>query len=190
MNTTHKYSQIIYYFCVDLGVFWYIIVNMLIIFGVIKILDKNSLTPRAVQHKFMCINRMHRAAVENRMRATGIHRSQHMILMYLYRCENKISQKDIAKHFEISAAAVAVSLKKLESGGYIKRSCSENDNRFNEIEITEKGKEIVDLSHCIFEEIDAETFEGISDSEKLVLVGLLDKVLGNLKNMQEKEAGV
>ncbi|MBQ5910428.1 MAG: winged helix-turn-helix transcriptional regulator [Clostridia bacterium] len=135
----------------------------------------------------MCINRMHRAVVENRMSATGIHRSQHMILMYLYRCNSKISQKDIAAHFEISAAAVAVSLKKLESGGYIKRKCAENDNRFNEIEITQKGKEIVDISHSIFEEIDAETFADITEEEKKQLVFLLDKVRENLKNMTDKE---
>lgn len=153
----------------------------------IIILDKNSLTPRAIQHRFMCINRTHRAIVEKRMSATGIHRSQHMILMYLYRCKDKISQKDIAAHFEISAAAVAVSLKKLESGGYIKRQSSKNDNRFNEIEITKKGKEIVDLSHSIFEEIDTETFKGINDEEKQTLVNLLDKVLCNLKDMNDKE---
>lgn len=153
----------------------------------IKIFDKNSLTPRAIQHRFMYINRMHRAVVENRMSATGIHRSQHMILMYLYRCNNKISQKDIAAHFEISAAAVAVSLKKLESGGYIRRKCAANDNRFNEIEITQKGKEIVDISHSIFEEIDAETFADITDDEREQLVFLLDKVRDNLKNMIEKE---
>ena len=110
-----------------------------------------------------------------------------MILMHLYRCKDSISQKDIAKHFEISAAAVAVSLKKLEAGGYIKRKCSENDNRFNEIEITEKGKAVVDFSHCVFEQIDEKTFEGISDDELQTLVELLDKVLSNLKSMNEKE---
>lgn len=156
----------------------------------IKILEKNSLSPRAVQHRFMCINRLHRTTVENRMKATGIHRSQHMILMHLYRCKDSISQKDIAKHFEISAAAVAVSLKKLEAGGYIKRKCSENDNRFNEIEITEKGKAVVDFSHCVFEQIDEKTFEGISDDEKQTLVVLLDKVLSNLKSMNEKEENI
>lgn len=121
------------------------------------------------------------------MKATGIHRSQHMILMYLYRCKDKISQKDIAEHFEISAAAVTVSLQKLEAGGYIKRNCSENDNRFNEIEITEKGKEIVDFSHSLFEQIDAQTLAGINDDEKEALVSVLDRVLLNLKAMNEKE---
>ena len=124
------------------------------------------------------------------MSVTGIHRSQHMILMYLYRCKDKQSQKDIAAQFEISAAAVAVSLKKLEVGGYIKRTCCDNDNRFNEIEITKKGKEIVDYSHCLFEQIDDETFSGMSDDEKQTLVLLLDKVLLNLKRMNEKEEAI
>lgn len=124
------------------------------------------------------------------MSATGIHGSQHMILMYLTRCTTTPSQKDIAKHFEISAAAVAVSLKKLEAGGYIRRKCSKNDNRFNEIEITEKGKEIVDFSHSLFERIDAETFSGINEEEKQTLVCLLDRVLDNLKKMNDKEEAV
>ena len=135
----------------------------------------------------MAVNRLHRATINAKISETGIHGSQHMTLMYLNRCRDKISQKDIAEHFEISPAAVAVSLKKLEAGGYIKRKCSENDNRFNEIEITKKGKEVVDFSHSLFEQIDAGTFEGINEDEKHTLVDLLDKVICNLKNMNEKE---
>ena len=110
-----------------------------------------------------------------------------MMLMYLNRCRDKISQKDIAEHFEISPAAVAVSLKKLETGGYIARKTSDNDSRYNEIEITEKGKAIVDFSHSIFEDIDNKTFEGMSEEEKQTLVFLLDKVTSNLKDINEKE---
>lgn len=115
-----------------------------------------------------------------------------MILMYLYRNKNvgKISQKDIAKHFEISAAAVTVSLKKLESDGYIKRRSSENDNRFNEIEITELGKEVVDYSHSSFKSIDSVTFEGISSEEQETLAFLLDKIIENLKKDTTQEETV
>lgn len=110
-----------------------------------------------------------------------------MILMYLYRCKDKISQKDIAEHFEISAAAVAVSLKKLENGGYIRRRCAESDNRFNEIEITDKGKEVVDYSQNSFEAIDMKTFEGITEEDKQKLADLLDKVICNLKKLSGKD---
>jgi DNA-binding MarR family transcriptional regulator len=107
--------------------------------------------------------------------------------MYLNRCNNKVSQKDIAKHFEISPAAVAVCLKKLQSEGYIKRSSSEDDSRYNEIEITEKGKNVVDYSRNVFEAIDTNTFKGISENERKILCEILDKVIVNLKELSGKE---
>ena len=148
---------------------------------------KETISPREVQHKLMSVNRLHRATLNAKISETGIHGSQHMTLMYLNRCRDKISQKDIAEHFEISPAAVAVSLKKLEAGGYIVRKTSDNDSRYNEIEITEKGKEIVDFSHSIFEDIDNKTFKGMSEEEKQTLVLLLDKVTNNLKSINDKE---
>jgi DNA-binding MarR family transcriptional regulator len=150
-------------------------------------MNSNPLSPRAIQQRLMRINRLHRAAIEKRMSATGIHRSQHMILMYLNRCDSSVSQKEIAAHFDISPAAVTVSLKKLEAGGYIRRSCSENDNRFNEIEMTKKGKDVVNFSHDIFESIDNLAFEGIKADEMHTLAELLDKILGNLNDNYGKE---
>ena len=135
----------------------------------------------------MGIGRLHRRAVENKIGATGVHKSQHMILMHLYRNNGDLSQKDIAKHFEISPAAVAVSLKKLESGGYIERTSVESDNRFNQINITKKGKELVEYSRKVFEEVDEKAFEGITDSERETLSILLDKITSNLKHFSGKE---
>lgn len=148
---------------------------------------ENNITPRAIQHKLMCINRIHRSLAGAKMSVTGIHRSQHMILMYLFRCKDKVSQKDIAEHFEISPAAVTASIKKLEKGGYISRCSSKSDNRFNEIELTEKGKEVVDYSFNSFDEIDNKSFKGISKQEKETLVVLLDKIILNLKAISEEE---
>ena len=105
-------------------------------------MERNPLSSRAIQHKFMCIGRMHRKAIENKLNNVGVHKSQNMILMHLYNSDSELSQKDIAKHFEISPAAVAVSLKKLECGGYIERNLNKDDNRFNKISITERAKRL------------------------------------------------
>lgn len=148
---------------------------------------KKTLSSREIQHKFMCIGRMHHCAIESKINTTGVHKSQHMILMYLYRKNGEVSQKDIAEHFEISPAAVTVSLKKLEAGGYIERNCAKTDNRYNEIRITDKGKEVVEYSRQVFECVDEKTFEGISTEERETLVALLDKVIFNLKQFSGKE---
>ena len=150
-------------------------------------MDINSISSREIQHRFMHIGRLHRRAVENKIGKAGVHKSQHMILMYLHRKSGKVSQKDIANHFEISPAAVAVSLKKLETGGYIERNSAESDNRYNEITITEKGKEVVEYSRKVFEEVDEKSFEGISAEEREVLITLLDKITFNIKKLSGKE---
>ncbi len=168
-----------------------IIVNVLIInrltFKEEVTLDNNNLSPQTIQRRLMHINRLHRAAVDTKVSEAGLPRGQHMTLMYLNRRGFKASQKEIADHFEISPAAVAVSLKKLESGGYIVKSTSKDDSRYNEVAITEKGRCVVEFSHRVFSEIDEKTFDGLTDEEKLQLTLILDKIEGNLKTLIRKE---
>ena len=83
-------------------------------------------------HAFISADILHRRSIEKWATDAGMHRSQHRMLMYLNKCENTPAQKDLANHFDISPAAVAVTLKKLESDGYIERvKCQErSDSRF------------------------------------------------------------
>ena len=104
-----------------------------------------------------------------------------MLLMHLYHSKEAPSQKEIANRFNISPAAVAVSLKKLENEGYILRNTRENDNRYNKITITEKGKSVVDMSREILDGLDELSFGNLSSEEKEILGTLLDKVIDNLK---------
>ena len=146
-------------------------------------------------HSFIMANIMHRRAIDRwaigigmdpESSAAGIHRGQHRMLMYLSKCETSPSQKDLAKHFEISPAAVAVSLKKLESEGYITREkCSErSDSRFNEIKITELGRAVVSQSCQYFRHVNAQAFKGFSDEELEIFTSLLERVQENLKTME------
>lgn len=148
--------------------------------------DIDMFSPHALQHRLMRVNRLHRKAVDKSMSETGLHKSQHMMLMYLSR-EKCRSQKAIAQHFDISPAAVAVSLKKLEADGYIYRQTCENDCRFNEIEITEKGKQVVNFSHDMFVRIDEASFDGVSMQERKVFADVLEKMRENLKSLGGKD---
>lgn len=144
-----------------------------------KILDIP--TPHEVHHKFMKLNRLHRIAVEKRINDCGIHRSQHMLLMFLHRCENIPTQREIADRFEISPAAVATSLKKLEADGYITRQANESDTRQNMIFITDKGRSMVKFSKSTFEELDNLTYSALTKSELSELDRLLTKIIDNLE---------
>lgn len=134
---------------------------------------------------FISADILHRKTIEEWAADAGIHRSGHRMLMHLTRCETTPTQKDIANHFDISPAAVAVTLKKLESDGYIERGkCGERtDSRFNEIKITERGRDIALASRKYFQHVDSEAFKDFTVEELTVFSSMLERMQNNLKNV-------
>ena len=124
-------------------------------------------------YKMIQVDRLHRSIFEKMQTAFGIHRSQHRLLMYLSRRDACPSQKDIAEHFGISSAAVAVSLKKLEDGGYISRKSPRKDSRVNTIALTKKGKELVEKSEDFFSRSDFALCNSSPRSFRLALILLI-----------------
>lgn len=143
--------------------------------------EPDRLSHRAAK-QFITIARLQRSVVESRVRQTGVYRSQHQILMYIA-ANPDASQKDIARMHETSTATIAVSLKKLEKAGYIRREVDESDNRFNRIQVTEKGLAVVEKSRAIFARLEEEMFEGFEEEDYQVLESLLDRVCQNIKKM-------
>ena len=130
-------------------------------------------------------NRLHRKAIENSVDKTGVHRSQHFILMKLAQ-ESFSSQKEFAKTLNISPAAVTNALATLESNGYIKRTVGD-DTRFNKISITEKGKAVVENSKAEFCKVDSAMFSGFSEDELFAYRKIAEKIQKNLNSYIEGE---
>ena len=147
-------------------------------------MDKNFDRERARNtfYKMIQVDRLHRSIFEKMHSAFGIHRSQHRLLMYISRRDICPSQKDIAEHFGISGAAVAVSLKKLEDCGYISRESLKNDSRFNSIALTDKGKELVEKSEEFFSRSDFAMFENFTEDDYRNLTVCLEKMSEGLGN--------
>ena len=141
--------------------------------------------PETAEHavkEIMRVNRLHRALIESRVKELSIHPSQHRMLMYLTQGKCT-SQKQLAEHFGISAAAVTGTLQKLEVDGYIRRNELGEDNRINEIEITESGRLIVERSRVVFSEVEHEMFAGLDESEVEKLITTLERVKSNLNEL-------
>ena len=150
-------------------------------------MEKQKRSPREVCGMFMKTDRLHRKAFEGLVSRLGIHRSQHIMLMHLAKDEGT-SQKALAEHLQISDAAVAVTIKKLEAGGYIEKHASEKDGRYNNIKITTKGCEIVNASELFFSNIDAAMIKGISAEMLDNFVSCLEIMQKNLYELCDGEA--
>jgi len=131
--------------------------------------------------------RLNRRLMDGKIGQLGIHHSQHFLLMFLSRHAEMPSQREIAKEFDISPAAVATTIKKLEQGGYIEKNIDREDGRYHEIGLTEKGRCVVEQSKVLFQEKDIEIFEGINEQELLQMQTTLGKVLENLKCLEQKQ---
>lgn len=125
-------------------------------------------------------DRAHRKLFEKHaVEAFGIHRSQHMMLMYISKNKD-VSQRQIAESFNISAAAVAVTLKKLESMGFVEREVSQSDSRRNHIRVSQKGMRVIDETKYIVGAIDRLMFDGFSEDEMQQLRAFSERMFNNL----------
>ena len=129
--------------------------------------------------------RMHRKHAERYVRSTGLHPTQHRVLMYLARRDAPSKQKELSDAFELTPAAVVQIIDKLESEGFVARAESETDARCKRIALTEKGRETAAESSAAFRTLDVKFLEGISDADIEVFCSVLHRMQRN----QEEETG-
>ena len=146
--------------------------------------SQKELTFRNTVHKLIITMKKHRKLFDSMREKTGLGRSAHRLLMILSSSDETLSQTYLAERLEISTAAVAVMLKKLESDGYIKRSVNQNDSRFNAIELTEKGANITESSKKDFLSIDVALFDGFEEKELLDFNVFLDRLQANIEKIE------
>ena len=136
--------------------------------------------------KYIRTNRRHRKILEQELNFTRVYRSQHQLLMFIADNPN-VSQKELARLYGVSTATIAVSLKKLEQGGYIRREVDSKDNRYNQICLTQKGMATVEQSISIFENLERTMFQGISKEDFKKMGELLDRMYKNMEDYLQKK---
>ncbi len=141
---------------------------------------------RIIKHKIRKFNLFFDKALHDELRDTEFYGGEARLLMLLSSKDN-ISQSELAKKMETSAASVGVSLKKIEMKGFITRKHNESDSRANKISLTSKGESAVENLHKLFQGLDKKLFDGFSESELDTLDELMNKLHDNLdKQLGEK----
>lgn len=82
---------------------------------------------------------LHKQCMNRLMSDRGVYPGQPPLLFTLGRM-GACNQADLAKALHISPATIAVSLKRMEKSGFVKRVPDPGDLRSNRIELTERGR--------------------------------------------------
>ena len=130
---------------------------------------------------FTDMTRVHTAYVERRLLPLGLHTGQGAIITALGEC-GPCSQKDLAEYRHVSAATISVMLRRMEKGGFVRRSVSE-DGKCNLISLTEEGWKMYQILLRDREGESERVFAGLSADELLLAEKIFQTVSSNLENM-------
>lgn len=113
----------------------------------------------------------------------NITRSQMGILIYIQvaECKNiEANQVDIEKEFNLKNPTVTGLINRLEEKGYIKRVRSDKDKRYNKLELTESGREILNKGKRKAQENEEKLLKILTDDEIKELKRILTKIVNNI----------
>jgi len=142
--------------------------------------------PNGLEWLLRTFDRMHHNCIRSEFVKRGLSEASHpMILMALkHEVRNMAaSQKDIAQMIGVSPPTVAISLKRMEKAGLVRKIVDENDLRRNLITITDKGLRLLDECENAFCEIDRNIFNGFSDEEREQLKKFYIRMIHNMESM-------
>ena len=110
---------------------------------------------------------------------SGLYIGQLPILEYI-RHNDGCTQAELAEKMFVSPASIALSTKRMEKEGLLKKQTDKDNLRRNKLTITEKGREVSQECRRVFDEVDKKMFAGLSSDEISQFKELMDKMLISL----------
>lgn len=132
-----------------------------------------------------CIKRINIICESKANRLTeqfGVTNNQIHILFYLLKNQDeKTSQKDIEKEFDLTNPTVTGILNRLENNGFIERVVNKDDARYKNINLTKKTIDIQKELENFRNKMEEKILKGLTEEEVDTLEMLLEKMLKNLE---------
>ena len=121
---------------------------------------------------------VHRTALEKQLKTVRIHSGQVFILFELWK-KDDISQIDLSKNLNLSPPTINKLVKGLSEAGYVNLRRSSEDARIVNVSLTSKGSEIKRGIESIWMQLEENITQNLTQTEKLILFQLLEKILLN-----------
>lgn len=109
------------------------------------------------------------------------------IVMTLAHHPKGLTQHEIAERNHLAAPTVSLTLKQMETLGYISRQVSEIDNRKTIVILTKLGLELDEKIKECFKIVESRMIKDISDDDLIHFVKVLDLMKSNLRIDKENK---
>jgi len=125
------------------------------------------------------------ACVFHLLAGEELHPSQLPILWAIARM-GRISQGQVARALGVSRAAVAVSAKRMEKAGLVRREKEAGDQRRTMVALTPKGETVARRARACQEQLLARRLEGFTQEEMACLMEFYERMNNNLERYRQE----
>ena len=112
-------------------------------------------------------------------------RAQCRVLAYLGHYGD-IHQARLADLLEVAPISAGRLLDRMEEGGWVERTANPQDRRERHVRMTPKAEATLGKARKVGDEVALEALNGFSDEEAAQLIGLLQRVRGNLSRLVDR----
>jgi len=118
----------------------------------------------------------------------GCRGGQQFILTALY-CDGDMTQKDLLAKTKNASASLSEMVSKLEAKGLIERTRVDKDRRQTLLSLTKEGRQQAQEAQKSIESFEAQALSVLSDEEKTVFCGYLDRLVEHWDTCIKDEKG-
>jgi DNA-binding MarR family transcriptional regulator len=140
---------------------------------------QNPSDPESLDFLLAQICRLHYVRAHTLLEAIGLYRGQPPLLHALWEREG-LSHTQLAERLQISPATTTKMVQRMEKAGFLQRRPDPADERISRVYLTEAGRSVRTEVQGIWDQMEAETFQGFSAQERLELRDHLLKMRQNL----------
>jgi len=108
-----------------------------------------------------------------------------MLILHKIIREGEQRLGDLAEELDFTSGAITALSDKLEAGGYTVRKRKEGDRRTVMLDITDKGREMVELNGNIGERCITLLFEGFTEAELTLQGDFYQRIISNLEGFSD-----
>ena len=113
------------------------------------------------------------------LEALGLYRGQPPVLFALWEREG-LTHTELADHLHNTPATTTKMVQRMEKAGFVQRRPDAKDQRVSRVYLTEAGRAIQTRVQAVWDTMEAETFAGFTDEERLLLRTFLQHIRQNL----------
>ena len=96
-----------------------------------------------------------------------------------------MTQNELVEYTRFAAPTVSLTIRKMESEGYVEINQSTTDSRTKIVSLTEKGKKLVKEYKKHLESFDEQVLSAINEEEKTELKNILEKLRDKVLEMRD-----